>query len=99
MLDSSKRGVVWELTSNCPSCNGKNIAEILWGYHEYTESLEEKLGTNEIVLGGCLITDHDPQWECNDCHHKWGEAEHNESDKTDSFDYDQGFNIEEVFDQ
>ncbi len=75
MLDSSKRGIVWKLTGNCSSCDGKNIAEILWGYPENTESLEEALEKKEIVLGGCLITDHDPKWECNDCNHRWGERE------------------------
>lgn len=75
MLDSSKRGIVWKLTSNCPSCDGKNIAEILWGYPEDVESIKEELDRKEIVLGGCLVTDHDPTWECNECNHRWGERD------------------------
>ena len=75
MLGSSKGGIVWKLTSNCPSCNGKNIAEILWGYPADMESIKGELERKEIVLGGCLVTNHDPKWECNDCHHRWGERE------------------------
>jgi len=101
MLESFERGAFWKLTEiNCPLCNSKNVALILWGYPEETQALEQELERKAIVLGGCLITDHDPKWECNECHHKWGDAEHNEeSDKTDSFDYDQGFNLDEVYDQ
>lgn len=75
MLGSSKGGIVWKLTNNCPSCNGKNIAEILWGYPANGESIKDELERKEIVLGGCFITDHDPKWECNECHHRWGERD------------------------
>lgn len=59
----------------CPNCNKEWIAEILWRYPENIESIEFELERKDIVLGGCLISDHDPKWECNDCHHKWGERE------------------------
>ena len=84
----------------CPECGKSWIAEILWGYPDM-DAIEEQLERKETVLGGCYITDNDPKWECNGCHHRWGNAEHNEedSDKTNSFDYDQGFNLDEVYDQ
>lgn len=59
----------------CPNCNKEWIAEILWGYPEDTQALEQELERKEIVLGGCLVTNHDPKWECNDCNHQWGERE------------------------
>ena len=59
---------------NCPECNKKLVAEILWGYTDM-KVIEEKLEKKEIVLGGCIVTDHDPKWECNNCHHQWGERE------------------------
>ena len=83
----------------CPNCNKKWIAEILWGLPEYKQELEEKLERKEIVLGGCLVTDHDPKWECNICHHKWGQRNDYDTINNDSFDYDLGFNIDEVYDQ
>jgi len=60
---------------NCPNCNKESIAEILWGYPADISVIDEKLERKEIVLGGCIVTDHDPKWECNDCHHQWGERE------------------------
>ena len=59
----------------CPNCKKEWIAEILWGYPADMESLEESLEKKEIVLGGCLVTNHDPKWKCNDCYHRWGERE------------------------
>jgi len=59
----------------CPNCNKEWIAEILWGYPADMESMEEALERKEIVLGGYLVTNHDPKWECNDCDHQWGERE------------------------
>jgi len=37
--------------------------------------MEEQLEKKEIILGGCYVTDHDPKWECNECHHQWGDRE------------------------
>ena len=59
----------------CPKCDSSSVAEILWGYYTDVNSLEDALEKKEIVLGGCCVTDNDPKWKCNDCHHKWGERE------------------------
>ena len=59
----------------CPKCNGEKIALILWGYPHYNDELEKALEKKETVLGGCLVTDHDPKWECTDCYHRWGERD------------------------
>ena len=59
----------------CPKCKKTSIAEILWGYPENIDSLEESIERKEIILGGCIVTNHDPKWECNDCNHQWGERE------------------------
>ncbi len=58
---------------NCPNCNSSSIAKILWGYPGILDSLKEELDKKEIVLGGCVVTDHDPKWECNECITRWGE--------------------------
>ena len=81
----------------CPNCGKTWIAEILWGYPAETVTLDEELEKRKNVLGGCIITNHDPKWECNNCHHRWGDAEHN-FENTDSFDFDKGFNLDEVYD-
>ncbi len=83
---------------NCPNCNSTNFAEIFWGYPGDMKEIQDALDKKEIVLGGCIVTDHDPKWECNDCNHRWGHRDEDD-DKIDSFDYDQGYNLDEVYDQ
>ena len=60
---------------NCPKCNGQQIALILWGYPKPNNELEKSLENKEIILGGCLVIDHDPKWECTLCYHRWGERD------------------------
>lgn len=64
-----------EFKLKCPNCDKEWIAEIFWGYPGDMESLKGQLDKKEIVLGGCLVTGFDPKWECNNCHHRWGERE------------------------
>ena len=59
----------------CPNCEKSWVAEIFWGYPANMDSMEEQLEKKEIVLGGCYVTDHDPKYECNECHHQWGERD------------------------
>lgn len=60
----------------CPNCNKEWIGEILWGLPgDFDSELEEQIERKEIILGGCLVTDHDPKWECNNCYHRWGERD------------------------
>ena len=56
----------------CPNCDKSWIAEIFWGLPGNMDILEEGLERKEIVLGGCLVTNNDPKWKCNDCNHQWG---------------------------
>ena len=72
----------WKLSTgvlenmNCPNCNSSSFAEIFWGYPgDFDESMQNDVERKEIVMGGCLVTDHDPKWECNVCHHRWGERD------------------------
>ena len=60
---------------NCPKCKSNTVAEIFWGYPGNLSSIEEQLEKKEIILGGCIVSDHDPKWECNSCHYRWGERE------------------------
>ena len=60
---------------NCPNCKKESIAEILWGYPADTDVVKEGLDREKIILGGCIVTEHDPRWECNSCHHRWGERD------------------------
>jgi len=59
----------------CPICNKQRIAKIFWGYPADMNEIREALEKKEIVLGGFIVTDHDPKWQCNNCFHRWGERE------------------------
>ena len=51
----------------CPNCKSTNHAEILCGLPADIREIEEQLERKEIVLGGCIVTNNNPKWECNDC--------------------------------
>ena len=60
----------------CPKCKSNNTAWIFWGYPaNFDETMEKQVERKEIVMGGCIVTDHDPKWECNECYYRWGERE------------------------
>ena len=56
----------------CPSCKGKNVAFILYGYFVPTKEITKALDENKMVVGGCVISENSPKWTCTDCCHKWG---------------------------
>ena len=60
---------------NCPNCGKTWIAKILWEYPSDLKSIEYELGRKDVILGGCIVTDHDPKWACNSCNHRWGERD------------------------
>ncbi len=51
----------------CPACSSSRIAEILYGMPEISDKLEKDLSAGRIILGGCCISDDDPEWQCADC--------------------------------
>ena len=53
--------------NECTSCGGTDIAMILWGLPDMDLKLEKKVKDKKIVLGGCCVSNDDPELECNDC--------------------------------
>ncbi len=53
---------------NCPECGSDNVTRIIFGYP--SEEMAKQSERGEIVLGGCVISDDDPQWHYNDCEHE-----------------------------
>lgn len=84
-----------ELISNCPKCNSANICEISYGYPGDEEEFLQLVAEKKIFPGGCCIEPDSPTWHCNQCEFQWSIY----NDDVDSFDYDQGFNLNEVYDQ
>ncbi|AFY38177.1 hypothetical protein Lepto7376_1853 [[Leptolyngbya] sp. PCC 7376] len=55
----------------CPNCGAQNTALILYGLMNFDESLKRNLANNWVVLGGCDLSETNPAYECNECHHTW----------------------------
>jgi hypothetical protein len=53
--------------TKCPACSSSRIAKILYGMPDFSSKLERDLGAGRIILGGCCISDDDPEWQCTDC--------------------------------
>ena len=49
----------------CPSCNSNNVVTIVYGMP--SSELEEQAQRGEIILGGCVVTENDPELYCKDC--------------------------------
>ncbi len=81
----------------CPLCKSTNTCEIVYGYPSDIEEYLKLVSEEKIHGGGCVHNEDSPTWHCNKCYQNWGA--YKDLDKTDSFDYDQGFNLDEVYDQ
>ena len=86
-----------ESIPNCPSCGSSYTCEIVYGYPSDIEEYLKLVSKREICPGGCIHNENSPTWHCNDCQFHWGK--YNISNKTNSFDFDQGFNLDGVYDQ
>jgi len=53
----------------CPECDSENVAAIAFGYP--SSEMMEQSDRGDIVLGGCCVTEDDPEWHCYDCEHEW----------------------------
>jgi len=55
----------------CPRCGEVSGVPILWGMPDNDAS--ERAERGEVVLGGCLVTDDDPDWSCTNpaCGNEW----------------------------
>ena len=57
----------------CPHCGSLNVVRILYGMPTHEAFLLYEEG--KIKLGGCCITDSDPEYFCKDCEHEWDKQE------------------------
>ncbi len=51
----------------CPNCESKNTCRIIYGLVNADPKLMTDLAAERVHLGGCLVSDHDPNRHCNDC--------------------------------
>ena len=55
-------------TPHCPQCKSKNTVPIVYGLIDDFGQDEDE---GDYELGGCVVTDNDPNHSCKDCGHKW----------------------------
>jgi hypothetical protein len=55
----------------CPRCSSKDIADIVYGFIELSEDLDNSIQTGEVELGGCCIGSESPNYKCNSCNNQW----------------------------
>ena len=53
----------------CPSCKAKEGVNIIYGMP--SPELFEMAERNEVVLGGCVMTEDQPERRCLLCSHEW----------------------------
>ena len=59
----------------CPECLEEgSIVEIAYGYPG--EEMRAKYESGEIKLGGCSISEDNPDWHCNKCEHEWSRTQY-----------------------
>jgi hypothetical protein len=61
-----------ELPAACPACRSPRVARILYGLPHFTPDLERELNEGRAVLGGCVVFDESPRWQCVACGQRWG---------------------------
>jgi len=53
----------------CPECGSELVLEIVFGLP--TDDAMEEAERGRIALGGCLVSDDDPEWRCKSCGYEW----------------------------
>ena len=53
--------------SACPRCGSSEIARIQYGEPAYSATLEADLAARRTVLGGCIVSDEQPDRACTSC--------------------------------
>lgn len=54
----------------CPACGEGTLHPIIYGLVR-DGKLREKADRGEVVLGGCLVGEDSPKWECPECGHRF----------------------------
>jgi hypothetical protein len=65
------RKIHHKATPACPNCfSSEHVVEIIYGYP--SDELM-RAGREDVILGGCCISDDSPAWFCQECKHSFGE--------------------------
>lgn len=59
--------------STCPKCGSHEVVKIIYGLPG--PELVEKSERGEVLLGGCIVKEDNPDRACKSCRHRWRERE------------------------
>lgn len=57
----------------CPNCKSKNVSKIVYGYPSQELIMEAESG--KVKLGGCCISENNPDYCCNECQYEWNKGQ------------------------
>lgn len=57
---------------SCPKCHAGQVAKIVYGQSPEPEALQAYIDAGRVVLGGCVVYDGAPRWQCRNCGHSFG---------------------------
>jgi len=67
-----KLGQIPDSEHTCPRCASRKVAQIAYGLSYGDPTLQDDVAAGRQVLGGCLVSDSDPEFFCHACGHTWG---------------------------
>jgi hypothetical protein len=56
----------------CPHCSSSDVVRIVWGFPTLNAFRDAEAG--RVALGGCCVTDQDPEWHCMECGKDFGRS-------------------------
>lgn len=60
------------LAEACPRCGSRKTARILYGEPAPSPTLDDDIAAGHVVLGGCVVDEHPPQYRCGTCGGEFG---------------------------
>jgi hypothetical protein len=57
----------------CPVCHSRSVASIVYGLLSDSAFRATKK-RRDIVVGGCFVEPHSPEWHCHECGHEFGRS-------------------------
>ena len=60
----------------CPKCLQTNVVPIKYGYP--SEKMQLEYYDGKIKLGGCEMSEDNPNYHCNACNYQWQKGKRNE---------------------
>lgn len=61
-----------DVPAACPACRSRRVAWIGYGFPDFTPKLQREIDEERVVLGGCVVFEDAPRWQCMACGERWG---------------------------